>query len=61
LVICLTFDGYNNIVGKSTTKSIFESLGATYERYQQVKEVKANLLIQHYETFIMKEDEDIGL
>jgi len=49
---------YTKIVDKSTAKAIFESL-CSYERNQQVKETKANLLVHQCEPFRMKEDEDI--
>lgn len=49
---------YTKIVDKPTSKAIFESLYSTYEGIQQIKEVKTNMLVQHYDLFIMKEDED---
>lgn len=50
---------YIKIIEKSTAKTVFESLCATYERSQQVKKVKANLLVQQYEMFRMENDENI--
>lgn len=47
------------IIDKFTVKTIFKYLCATYEGNQQVQEAKANLLVQQYELFRMKEDEDI--
>ena len=44
LVETLPFLDYTKIIDKSTGKSIFDSLCATNEGNQQVKEVKANLL-----------------
>lgn len=45
LVEFLPHSEYIKIIDKSTAKSIFESLCATYEGNQQVKEVKANVLV----------------
>jgi hypothetical protein len=59
LLDSLTHAEYLKIVDKSSAKSIFDSLCSTYEGNQQVKEAKANLLVQQYELFKMKEDEDI--
>jgi hypothetical protein len=50
---------FNKLTNKSTAKFVFEALCATYEGNEQVKEAKANLLVQQYELFRMKEDEDI--
>lgn len=50
---------YLNILNKFTAKTIFKSLCATYGGNQQVKEEKANLLVQLYEIFKMKEYEYI--
>lgn len=47
------------IVDRFKTKSIFESLCATYEGNQQAKKAKANQLVHQYELFRMKEGEDI--
>ncbi|MCH87410.1 aspartyl-tRNA synthetase, partial [Trifolium medium] len=35
-------------------------LCSTYDGNEQIQEAKANLLVQQYELFKMKEDEDIG-
>lgn len=59
LVEALPHSEYIKIIDKSTAIIIFESLVATYEGNQQVKEAKANLLVQQYELSRMKEDEDI--
>ncbi|XP_050897907.1 uncharacterized protein LOC127104796 [Lathyrus oleraceus] len=59
LVNALPHSEYIKIIDKSTVKTIFKSLCATYEGNQQVQEVKVNLLVQQYELFRMKEDEDI--
>lgn len=50
---------YKNIIEKSTSKTTFGSLCVTSNGNQQVKEAMANLLVQQYELFRMKEDEDI--
>lgn len=42
-------------------RTIFESVCATYEGNKHVQEAKANLLIQQYELFRMKNDENIEL
>lgn len=59
LIEDLSHSKYIKIFNKSTTNTILESLCSTYEGNQQVKEAKENLLVQHYELFIMKDDEDI--
>ncbi|XP_050909755.1 uncharacterized protein LOC127123595 [Lathyrus oleraceus] len=59
LVDIIRHSEYIKIIDKFTTKTIFESLCATYEGNQQVKEAKANLLVQQYELFRMIEYEDI--
>ena len=48
LVDALPHSKYIKIIDKSTAKTIFESMCATYEGNQQVKEAKANLLVQQY-------------
>lgn len=45
LVDALPHSEYLKILNKSSAKTIFESLCATYEGNQQVKEEKANLLV----------------
>jgi len=57
LVEALPHAEYMKIRDKSTAKSVFESLCSTYEGKQQIKEVKANQLVDQYELFKMKEDE----
>jgi hypothetical protein len=59
LIGCVSHDEYLNITNKSTEKSIYDSLCATYEGNKQVQEAKATLLIQQYDLFKMKEDENI--
>lgn len=59
LVDALPHSKYIQIIDKSTSKNIFESLCATYEGNQQVQEAKTNLLVQQYELFKMKNDENI--
>lgn len=61
LVDSLPHSEYIKIIDKSTTKTIFESLCTTYERNKQVRETKANLLVQQYELFKMKMDGDIKI
>src|SRR4030067_697766 len=50
---------FMKISNKSTAKTIFESLCSSYEGNQQVREAKANMLVQQYELFRMTEDETI--
>ena len=50
---------YIKFIEKSTAKTNFESICYTYEGNKQVKEAKANLLVQQYELFRMMEDGDI--
>lgn len=59
LVDALPLSQHIKIIDKSNAKTIFESLCATYEGNQQVKEAKVNLLVQQYELFKIKDDEDI--
>ncbi|KAK2434968.1 gag-protease polyprotein [Trifolium repens] len=59
LIGCITHDEYLNITDKSTAKSIYDSLCSTYEGNKQVQEAKATLLIQQYELFRMKDNENI--
>jgi len=46
LVEALLHSKYTKIVDISTTKRTFEPLCSTYEGNQQVKETKANILVQ---------------
>jgi hypothetical protein len=55
----ITHDEYLKIVKKTSTKTIWDSLKSTYEGNKQVREAKANLLVQQYELFKMKDGEDI--
>jgi hypothetical protein len=55
----LTHDEYLKIVNKSSAKTIWDSLKSTYEGNKQVRVAKANLLVQQYELFKMKHEEDI--
>jgi hypothetical protein len=55
----IAHDEYLKIVNKTTAKSIWESLKSKYEGNKQVREAKANLLVQQYELFKMKDGEDI--
>ncbi|WJX25131.1 hypothetical protein P8452_14201 [Trifolium repens] len=59
LIGCITHDEYLKITDKSTAKSIYDSLCSTYEGNKQVQEEKVTLLIQQYELFRMKDDENI--
>lgn len=59
LVNDLPHSEYIKVSDKFTSYTILKSLYATYEGNQQVPEAKANLLIQQYELFKIKEDEDI--
>lgn len=59
LVDDLPHSDYIKIIDKSTAKTIFESLCATYEGSKQVQEAKVNLLVQQYELFRIKNDGNI--
>jgi hypothetical protein len=59
LVEYLSHSKYIKIIEKFTAKAIFESLCSTYEGNQQVKDVKANQLVDQYELFRMKDDKEI--
>ncbi|MCI06170.1 aspartyl-tRNA synthetase, partial [Trifolium medium] len=50
---------YLKISNKSSAKSMWDSLCCTYEGNEHVQEAKVNLVVHQYETFKMKEDEDI--
>src|SRR4030066_2583936 len=50
---------FMKISNKSTAKTIFESLCSSYEENQQVREAKANMVVQQYEIFKMTKDETI--
>jgi hypothetical protein len=56
---CISHEEYLRITDKSTAKSIYDSLCSTYDGNKQVQEAKATLLIQQYELFRMKENENI--
>jgi hypothetical protein len=53
----LTQDEFLKIVDKSSAKTIWDSLKSTFEGNKQVREAKANLLVQQYELFKMKDGE----
>lgn len=59
LVDALPHYEYIKIIDKSISTTIFKSLCVIYEGNQQVQEAKTNLLVQQYELFRMKEDENI--
>lgn len=61
VIEALPHSEYIKIINKSTAKTIFKSLCSTYKWNQQFKEAKVNLLVQHYELFVMKNDEDIEI
>jgi len=50
---------YLKLGDKSTFKAMFKSLCSNYEGNKKVREAKANLLVQQYEMFKMKEGENI--
>src|SRR4030066_935667 len=60
-ILCdaIPHEEFMKITNKSTAKTIFESLCSSYEGNQQVKEAKANMLVQQYRLFKMSEDETI--
>ena len=59
LIGCISHEEYLKISDKSTAKGIYDSLCSSYDGNKQVQEAKATLLIQQYELFRMKEDENI--
>jgi hypothetical protein len=59
LVAALPHKEYLKISDKFTSKVMFASLCSSYEGNKKVKEAKATTLVQQYELFWMKEDEDI--
>ncbi|MCH92320.1 serine/threonine protein kinase SRPK1, partial [Trifolium medium] len=59
IVRAIKHDEYVRIGDKSTAKSIYDSLCATYDGNEQVQEAKASLLIKQCELFTMEKDEDI--
>src|SRR4030065_1063951 len=60
-ILCdaIPHEEFMKITNKSTAKTIFESLGSSYEGNQQVREATANMLVQQYELFRMSDDETI--
>ena len=52
-ILCdaIPHEEFMKISNKSTAKTIFESLCSSYEGNQQVREAKANMLVQQYELF----------
>ncbi|CAJ2647317.1 unnamed protein product [Trifolium pratense] len=52
-------EDYLRIENKSSAKSIFDSMCATYDGNEKVQEAKASLLIRQYELFTMQQDESI--
>ncbi|MCI33286.1 aspartyl-tRNA synthetase, partial [Trifolium medium] len=59
IIGAITNDEYERITDKSTAKHMYDSLCSTYDGNEQIQEAKAALLVQQYDLFIMKEDEDI--
>ncbi|PNX64659.1 aspartyl-tRNA synthetase, partial [Trifolium pratense] len=59
VVGAIRHEDYVRIENKSSAKSIFDSMCATYDRNEKVQEAKASLLIRQYELFTMEKDEDI--
>jgi hypothetical protein len=59
LVAALPHKEYLKMSDKFTAKVMFASLWSSYEGNKKVKEAKATMLVQQYELFRMKEDEDI--
>ncbi|XP_045791692.1 uncharacterized protein LOC123886420 [Trifolium pratense] len=59
VVSAIRHEDYVRIENKSSAKSIFDSMCATYDGNEKVQEAKASLLIRQYELFTMEKDEDI--
>lgn len=59
MVNIISFKQFHKILNQSTTDNTYDYMFNTYEGDQQIKEVKIELLIQQYEMFKMKSDEDI--
>jgi len=59
VVATLPYNKYLKMSDKSTIKAMFSSLCSNYEGNKKVKEVKATMLVQQYEMFRIKDDEDI--
>ncbi|CAJ2653255.1 unnamed protein product, partial [Trifolium pratense] len=59
VVGAIRHEDYVRIENKSTAKSIFDSMCATYDGNEKVQEAKASLLIRQYELFTMQQDENI--
>jgi hypothetical protein len=59
LVAALPHKEYLKMSDKSTAIAMFASLCSNNEGNKKVKEAKTTLLVQQYELFRMKEDEDI--
>jgi len=59
MMSAISHDEYTKIMDRSTAKAMYDSLCATYDGNKQVQNAKARLLVQQYELFSMKPDEDI--
>ena len=55
----ISYNEYEKITNRETTKEILDSLRMTHEGNSQVKETKALALIQKYEAFKMEYDEAV--
>ena len=53
LLSAISYNEYEKITNRETTKDIFDSLRMTHEGNAQVKETKVLALIQKYEAFKM--------
>ena len=60
IVEALPHSEYLKLSDKSTAKAIITSLCSNNEGNKKFREVRANHLVQRYELFTMKEDENIG-
>ena len=59
LLNAISYNEYEKITNRGTTKEILDSLRMTHEGNSQVKEIKALAQIQKYEAFKMEDDEAV--
>src|SRR6266487_1725177 len=59
MISAISHDEYTKIMDRSTAKAMYDSLCSNYDGNRQVQNAKARLLVQQYDLFTMKPDEDI--
>src|SRR6266487_4041961 len=59
MMSAISRDEYTKIMDRSTAKAMYDSLCSNYDGNRQVQNAKVRLLVQQYELFTMKPNEDI--